>query len=161
MERLTSEYYIKQAIDLALQAQSEFDEVPVGALIVKEGVIISSAYNLRETQKSCTAHAEIIAIEKACKALGSWRLQDCQMYVTLEPCPMCAGAIVQSRMKSLYFGAYDPKSGACQSLYNLTQDSRLNHQVETIGGILESQCSEILTQFFQKKRQQNLAGASL
>lgn len=129
------------------------DEVPVGAVIVQNGGIISRGCNLRETCKDATAHAEIIAIRAACKALGTWRLDNCDMYVTLEPCPMCAGAIVAARIKRLFIGALDGKSGACVSLFNITNDSKLNHQVEIAYGILYDECSGILKDFFKGKRQ--------
>lgn len=128
------------------------DEVPVGVVIVKNDVIISRGHNARETMKSAIAHAEIAAIEEACRALGGWRLLDCDLYVTLEPCPMCAGAAVNARMKRIIFGAYDKKSGACGSVYNIACDERLNHRVEVIPGILEKECRELLQEFFKRKR---------
>ncbi|SEG02859.1 tRNA(adenine34) deaminase [Caloramator fervidus] len=131
------------------------DEVPVGAIIVKDGKIIARAHNLRETLKDATAHAEILAINEACRVLGGWRLIDCIMYVTLEPCPMCAGAIVNSRIKTLVFGASDPKSGACGSIYNIVNDERLNHRVEVIGGVLRQECGDILKNFFKNKRKRD------
>lgn len=128
------------------------DEVPVGAVIVKEGKIIAKGYNRKEKRGCSVYHAEIVAIMKACKKLKDWRLNDCDMYVTLEPCTMCAGAIVNSRISKLYFGAYDKKAGGVKSLYSITEDKRLNHRVEVFGGIMEDECSEILTSYFKNKR---------
>ncbi|SHE89288.1 tRNA(adenine34) deaminase [Caldanaerobius fijiensis DSM 17918] len=130
----------------------EMDEVPVGAVIVKDGCIVGRGYNQREMKKDATAHAEILAIQDANIRLGGWRLNDCDMYVTLEPCPMCAGAIVLARIKRLFIGAMDPKAGACGSLMNIVQDERLNHRVEVIKGIKAEECSALLKDFFRKKR---------
>ncbi len=149
--------HMATALNLASTASEHFDEVPVGAVITKNGKIIAQAHNLKETNRNCLDHAEILAIKQACLALGSWRLNDCEMYVTLEPCTMCAGAIVQSRLKALYYGAYDPKTGACKSLYQVTTDARLNHQVQTTGGILEQECGDLLKTFFKNKRTQKKA----
>lgn len=142
-------------MSLALQeARRAFilDEVPVGALIVKNGVVVSRGHNIRETIKSALGHAEINAIEEACKALGGWRLLNCDLYVTLEPCPMCAGAAVNARINRIIFGAYDQKSGACGSIYNIANDERLNHRIEVIPGMLEEECRELLQEFFKRKR---------
>lgn len=128
------------------------DEVPVGALIVKNGVVVSKGHNIRETIKSALGHAEINAIEEACIALGGWRLLDCDLYVTLEPCPMCTGAAVNARINRIIFGAFDKKSGACGSVYNIACDERLNHRIEVIPGILEEECKELLQEFFREKR---------
>lgn len=130
------------------------DEVPVGAVIVYKGGVIASAHNLRETSNSATAHAEILAIEKACSVLGTWKLTDCDLYVTLEPCIMCAGAIINARIRNLYFGAYDPKAGACGSVTDVFRLNELNHKVTVYAGIMEDECSEILKRFFQKKRRE-------
>ncbi len=130
----------------------EKDEVPVGAIIQKDGEIIARAHNLRETYQDATAHAELMAIRKACKVVGSWRLTGCSLYVTLEPCAMCAGAIVLSRLDKVVFGAHDPKSGACGSLLNIPEDERLNHRPEIISGVLAPECGEILKDFFRLKR---------
>lgn len=138
------------ALQMAKKAAKK-DEVPVGAVIVYNGKVIAKAYNLRETKRSPLAHAEIIAIEKAARRLGGWRLSGCTLYVTLEPCPMCAGAIVNSRIDEVVFGAYDPKAGACGSLYNLAE-GRLNHTPGVIGGVMETECSSILKQYFKAKR---------
>lgn len=140
---------------LALQ-QARFamekDDVPVGAVIVSGNRVISAGRNLREVKKSATAHAEIVAIEKACEILGTWYLTDCDLYVTLEPCIMCAGAIINARIRSLYFGAFDPKAGACGSVTDVFRLRQLNHQVTVYSGIMEDACSALLKEFFQKKR---------
>jgi tRNA(adenine34) deaminase len=136
------------------QARSAFDadEVPVGAVIVQHDRVIAAAHNQRETLTDPTAHAEIIAITQAAQSLQSWRLLDCVLYVTLEPCPMCAGAIVQARIPTVVYGAPDPKAGACDTLYRITNDARLNHQCTVLGGVLRTECSAILTEFFAAKR---------
>jgi tRNA(adenine34) deaminase len=139
-----------EAIALAKKAAKK-DEVPVGAVIVKDGRIIARGYNRRETRKSPLAHAEILAIGKAARRLGGWRLSGCTLYVTLEPCPMCAGAIVNARIDEVVFGAYDPKAGACGSLYNLTE-GKLNHTPRVIGGVLAGEASGLLKSYFQSKR---------
>lgn len=127
-------------------------EVPVGAVIVKDNKIIAAAYNMKESLRDTTAHAEILAIKKASETLEGWRLIDCDMYVTLEPCVMCSGAIVQSRLNKVIFGAYDKRFGACRSLYNILDNGQLNHTVEVIEGIMEEECSGLLSEFFKKKR---------
>ena len=127
-------------------------EVPVGAVIVHDGTIIGRGSNQIEMLQDPTAHAEMIALTAAAAHLGNRRLEKCTMYVTLEPCPMCAGAIVLSRIPLLIFGAYDPKAGACSSLYTITNDTRLNHRVHTIGGILEEECGSVLKDFFKLHR---------
>jgi tRNA(adenine34) deaminase len=127
-------------------------EVPVGAVIVRRGVVIGKGSNQIEMLQDPTAHAEMIALTAAASHLESRRLQECAMYVTLEPCPMCAGAIVLSRLPVLVFGAYDPKAGACSSLYTITNDIRLNHRVHTVGGVLEEKCGGILKEFFLAHR---------
>ncbi len=140
------------ALDEAHQAFGEA-EVPIGAVIVCEGRVIASAHNQREQLHDPTAHAEMIAITQAADALRSWRLEGCTLYVTLEPCAMCAGAIVQARIPQVVYGAVDPKAGAVDSLFQLLNDSRLNHRAEVIGGVLAEPCGRILTRFFQGKRQ--------
>jgi tRNA(adenine34) deaminase len=145
------ERYMKSAIDAAMIAKENGD-VPIGAVIVHQGQIIAKAYNQREQLKDPTAHAEIIALTQAAAALESWRLNGCTIYVTLEPCPMCAGALVLARVDRLVFGCDDPKAGAIKSLYNIVQDKRLNHRLEITSGILAEECSAILTDFFRKKR---------
>ena len=132
------------------------DEVPVGAVIVYDNKIIARGYNTREKEQSVLGHAEINAIRKACKKRGSWRLEDCDMYVTLEPCSMCSGAIIQSRIKNLYYGASDPKTGACGSVLNLFEND-FNHKVNVVGGIMEEPCSRIIKDFFKELRQKNIA----
>src|SRR5690554_257655 len=128
-------------------------DVPIGAVVVLDGEIIGRGHNQREAWNDPTAHAEILAIQDAAKHLGSWRLTNATLYVTLEPCPMCAGAIVNSRLKRLVFGAYDPKAGAVSSLMNLVQDRRLNHFVEVYDGICQSECAQLLQEFFQRLRE--------
>ena len=142
---------MKIALDEAKRAAG-IDEVPVGAVIVKDGIIISQAFNTRESSKDATAHAEITAIKKACEALGGWRLIGCEMYVTLEPCLMCSGAILQSRIEKLYIGAMDPKAGAAGSVINVFKDHWFHHKCEVFTGILQEECSSILKDFFKKKR---------
>lgn len=149
----TDKKFIKKALAEAAKAYAK-EEVPVGAIIVQNGKIIARAHNLRETKKSPTAHAEILAIEKAAKKLGGWRLLGCTIYVTLEPCPMCAGAIINARMTRVVFGAYDVKAGAFGSVFNLNNGG-LNHTVEVLGGVLREQCAEILGQYFREKRKEN------
>ena len=134
------------------QAAWEEEEVPVGAVIVSVGRVIASAHNMREQLNDPTAHAEMIAITQAAESVGSWRLNDCSLYVTLEPCPMCAGAILQSRIDRVIFGAPDPKGGGTRSLYQLLEDERLNHQAEVTEGILRRECGQILTDFFRYQR---------
>jgi tRNA(adenine34) deaminase len=140
------------AIAEAQRALAE-DEVPVGAVIVHNGRVVAAAHNQREQLRDPTAHAEMIAITQAAEAVGGWRLEGCTLYVTLEPCPMCAGAIIQARIPRVVYGAADPKAGAVRSLYELLGDKRLNHQAEVIAGILAAPCGELLSQFFQRQRQ--------
>ncbi len=143
--------YMRMALAEA-QAAAAQGEVPVGALVVCNDRVIAAAHNQRETLRDPTAHAEMIAITQAAESLGAWRLEGCTMYVTLEPCPMCAGAIVQSRVPRVVYGAIDPKAGAVESLYRLLADERLNHRPEVVGGILAEPCGEILTSFFRARR---------
>lgn len=156
MEHVT---YMQAAIEEAKKAQ-DLGEVPIGAVIVKDGEIIARGYNLRETSQLSNAHAEMIAIAQANEVVGSWRLEDCTLYVTLEPCPMCAGAIVQSRIPTVVFGAHDPKGGCCGTIYNLLDESKFNHRCELISGVLEEECGQLLSDFFrnlrQKKKQQRV-----
>src|SRR5205809_500663 len=144
---------MEMALDEARAAAAE-DEVPVGAVIVsaKQGVI-ARAHNQRERLLDPTAHAEMIAITQAAQAVRSWRLDNCLLYVTLEPCPMCAGAIVQARLPLVVYGAADPKAGACDTLYRITADPRLNHRAQVIGGVMAEACAAILSDFFAGKRQ--------
>ena len=147
-----SDRFMMEAIKQAKKAW-DIDEVPIGCVIVKNGKVIARAYNRRESTQQSIAHAEILAIQKACKKLNSWRLDGCDLYVTLEPCPMCAGAIINSRIDRVYFGAYDPKAGAFGSLLDLNTYG-LNHKPEIVGGILQDRCSLILKEYFQAKRQE-------
>lgn len=130
----------------------ENDEVPIGCIIVKDGIIIGKGHNQTEQLNDPTAHAEMIAITSACATLENKFLTGCTLYVTLEPCPMCAGAIVNSRVERIVFGAHDPKAGAAGTLYNITEDERLNHRAQTLGGVLDAECSTILKEYFKKKR---------
>ncbi|MBQ1942231.1 MAG: tRNA adenosine(34) deaminase TadA [Clostridia bacterium] len=145
------EKFMKAALKEAQKAALE-DEVPVGCVVVQNGKIIARGRNRREKTQCATRHAEMIAVEKACKKVGYWRLYGCTLYVTLEPCPMCAGALVNARVERLVFGAYDQKAGAAQTLYNIPSDERLNHRMEVVGGVLENPCKEILSEFFRNKR---------
>jgi len=126
--------------------------VPVGAIIVRDGVVLAAAHNGREQLRDPTAHAEMIAITQAAAAIGSWRLGQCTLYVTLEPCPMCAGAMLQARLSKLVYGADDPKAGAVKSIFQLLNDPRLNHQVDVETGVMAEQCGQVLTDFFKQKR---------
>ena len=148
------EKFMRVAIEAAKIAEDNGD-VPIGAVIVHQNQIIGKAYNQREQLKDPTAHAEIIALTQAAAFRQSWRLDGCTMYVTLEPCPMCAGALVLSRMDRLVYGCDDPKAGACKSLYNIVQDERLNHRLEVTSGVLADQCSKLLQDFFQRRRTEN------
>lgn len=145
------EKYMRQAIAQAKKAWL-LDEVPIGCVIVYDGKVIGRGYNRRNTDKSTLAHAEIIAIKKASKKLGDWRLEDCTMYVTLEPCQMCAGAIVQARVPRVVIGSMNPKAGCGGSILNLLEEERFNHQVEVERGVLEEECSSMLTNFFKELR---------
>ena len=127
-------------------------EVPVGAVVVKDGKIIARGYNRRESDQDPTAHAELIAMRRAAKKLGSWRLTGCTLYVTLEPCPMCAGVIINARVDRVVFGAYDDKAGCCTTLYRLPMDERFNHRAEIVGGVMEEECGRVLSEFFKSKR---------
>lgn len=145
------DHWMRLALDLAQQAFEE-GEVPVGAVIVCQGQVIGTGYNQREQLRDPTAHAEMIAITQAAESLGSWRLLDCALYCTLEPCPMCAGAIVQARLPLVVYGTTDPKAGACDSLYTITNDPRLNHRATVLNGVLMADCREILQAFFAHQR---------
>ena len=146
------EEFMREALKEAKKAYRKL-EIPVGAVIVKGGEIIAKAHNTKEEKKDTTKHAEILAIQKASKKLGTWRLNDCEMYVTLEPCPMCAGAIIQARLKKIYIGAVDEKTGACGSVLNLLEDYKFNHEVEVEREILKQECENILKKFFVELRQ--------
>lgn len=147
----TDEHFMNLALTEAIKAYED-GEVPVGAVIAHKGKVIGRAHNLRETLNDPTAHAEMLAITQAAEAVEQWRLEDCTLYVTLEPCPMCAGAIVNSRIPRVVFGATDPKAGACGSLFNLVQDARLNHRVELEAGLKQQEASELLKSFFREAR---------
>lgn len=148
---MNHKHYMTLALAQAEAALTE-DEVPVGAVIVREDTVLAAAHNGREQLRDPTAHAEMIAITQAAAALDSWRLEDCTLYVTLEPCPMCAGAILQARVSQVVYGAEDPKAGAVNSLFRLLDDARLNHRVEIQRGILAERCGKMLSDFFAQKR---------
>lgn len=145
------DYFMREALRQAQTAMAA-EEVPVGAVIAHDGRIIAAAHNQREMLRDPTAHAEMIAITQAAESLGSWRLEGCVLYVTLEPCPMCAGAILQARVPTVVYGATDPKAGAVASLYQLLSDTRLNHRCELVPGVLAEPCGTILTEFFRRQR---------
>ncbi|KWX79389.1 tRNA(adenine34) deaminase [Paenibacillus jilunlii] len=153
-ELAVHEYWMKEAIAEARKAEA-LGEVPIGAVVVRNGQIIGRGYNLRETTMDSTAHAEMVAIREASVLLGSWRLLDCHLYVTLEPCPMCAGAMVQSRVPLTVFGTPDPKAGCAGTLMNLLEEPRFNHRTEVIQGILQQECAELLTTFFRQLRKKS------
>lgn len=152
---MNPDFFMKEALKEARKA-SAVGEVPVGAVIERDGQIIGRGYNRMETTKDPTSHAELIAIKEAANALGGWRLTGCRMYVTMEPCAMCGGAIVLARLEKVFIGAKDPKAGACGSLMNIPQDERLNHFVEIETGILEQECQQITKDFFKTLRQKKL-----
>lgn len=148
---MTDEFFMQLALEEAKKAE-ELGEVPIGAIIVRNGEIIGRGYNRREIDRDPLAHAELLAIKEASQTLGGWRLLDTTLYVTLEPCPMCAGAIVQARISRVVFGTYDPKAGCAGTLMNLLQEPRFNHQVEITSSVCETECAEILKSFFKKLR---------
>lgn len=148
---MSDERYMQEAIKEAEKAWN-WDEVPIGAVIVHNGEIIAAGYNVRETSQTSLSHAELIAIAEANKKIGSWRLEECTLYVTLEPCPMCAGAIIQARIKRVVYGAADPKAGCAGTLMNLLTDARFNHQAELTSGVLEQECGDLLRNFFRELR---------
>ena len=145
------EKYMRMAIELA-KAAAEADEVPVGAVVVRRDEVIAAAANRKERDNSAISHAEILALAEASKACGNWYLDECEMYVTLEPCAMCTGAVVNCRLKAVYFGAYDPKGGCMGSVYDLIGDKKLNHRMTVVGGVLGEECGRLLTDFFRNKR---------
>ncbi len=149
------ERFMKMAIDLAKEG-ALIDEVPVGAVIVKNGEVIAKAHNHKEQENNAICHAEIVALSKATKTIGNWWLENCEMYVTLEPCPMCAGAMINSRIKALYFGAYDEKSGAAGSKINLFESGLFNHDIEVSGGYMRDECASLLSDFFKNKRSRRI-----
>lgn len=144
------DFFMKQAIKEAKKAFKK-NEVPVGCVLVQNDKIISKAYNIRNTKKNALYHAEVLAINKACKIIGDWRLEDCTLYVTIEPCAMCAGAILQSRIKKVVFGAFNPKAGCCGSVLNIL-DNNFNHKTEIVSGVLEQECEELIKLFFKNLR---------
>ncbi len=147
------EKFMRLAIKEALKAKLK-DEVPIGAVLVLDGKVIARAHNLMESRQKATAHAEILCIEKACKKLKSWRIEDATLFVTVEPCAMCAGAIVNARIKEVVFGAYEKKSGCALSKYPVLEDNGLNHSVGYIGGVLEDECALLLKEYFKQKRKE-------
>jgi tRNA(adenine34) deaminase len=152
LEIFPHEHFMRLALEQA-QAALEMDEVPVGAIIVRDQRVIGAAHNLCVQLRDATAHAEMLAITQAAESVGDWRLDNCTLYVTLEPCVMCAGAILQSRIPQLVFGALDPKAGAVSSMFKLLDDQRLNHQTQVVSsGIFAPQCGQLLSSFFQNKR---------
>ena len=151
MEKNFKKWFMKEALKEAKKAYKK-NEVPVGAVIVKDNKIIARAYNLKENKNDTTCHAEILAIKKASKKLDAWRLDDCEMYVTLEPCSMCAGALIQARVKKVYIGTMDYKTGACGSVLNLLEDYTFNHKVECEIGVMKEECEKILQDFFKQLR---------
>lgn len=153
---LDDQHYMRMAIDQAYIAEENGD-VPIGCVIVYEEKVIAKAYNQREQLHDPTAHAEIIALTQAAEFIGNWRLDGCTIYVTLEPCPMCAGALVLGRLDRLVYGTTDPKTGAVESLYNIVQDERLNHRLQVTAGVLKEDCRKQLQAFFQRRRQENAA----
>ena len=155
--RKSREYYMKEAIRQARKAEAS-EEVPIGCVIEREGKIIARGYNRRNTDHSVLKHAEITAIQKACRKLGDWRLEDCTLYVTLEPCQMCAGAIVQARIPRVVIGAMNPKAGSAGSVINLLQMREFNHQAEIEKGVMEEDCSALLSHFFAELRRKKAKG---
>ncbi|SHE89187.1 tRNA(adenine34) deaminase [Seinonella peptonophila] len=147
----SDEYYMDEAIQEAKKAEI-IDEVPIGAVVVYQGQIIGRGHNLRETSHDPTSHAEICAIRAAAEFMGDWRLEECDIYVTLEPCPMCAGAIIQARMRTCIYGTVDPKAGCVDTLFHLLTEERFNHQTEVVRGIRQQECAELLKLFFRKLR---------
>lgn len=150
------EFYMLEAIKEAKKAEAK-EEVPIGAVVVLNGEIIARAHNLRETKQNALAHAELLAIDQACQELGTWRLENASLYVTLEPCPMCAGAVILSRIGRVVYGAKDPKGGCAGTFMNLPEDERFNHRSEVVSGVLEKECGELLSSFFReiRKRKKN------
>ncbi len=145
------EKFMLEAIKEAKKAEKEA-EVPIGAVLVRDGVVIARAHNQKNKLSNTLKHAELMVIEKAMKKLNDWHLNNCDLFVTLEPCPMCAGACINARVRSVIFGAYDPKAGCCGTLYNLCEDARFNHRPLVKGGVCESECSSLLTNFFKNIR---------
>lgn len=161
IDPLLNEKFMKEAISEAKTAEHH-NEVPIGAVVVLNGEIIGRGHNLRETQQNALAHAELLAIDEACQKIGSWRLENAVLYVTLEPCPMCSGAIILSRIKKVVYGAKDPKGGCAGTFMNLPEDKRFNHQSEVVSGVLEKECGELLSNFFrgirERKKMEKMKG---
>lgn len=157
MKERPHDYWMERAIAEARRAESK-DEVPIGCVIVKDGRIIARGHNLRESRQDPSAHAEMVAIRKAARTLGSWRLLGCTLYVTLEPCTMCMGAVILARIPVVVFGCHDPKGGAAGSLYDLSDDPRLNHRVELVPRVREDECSRLLSSFFRSLRDRKRSG---
>lgn len=153
LKREEKDFFMREAIREAMKAET-MGEVPIGAVVVKDGEVIGRGHNLRESSKNATTHAEMLAIQEANKTLNNWRLENCQLYVTLEPCAMCSGAIILSRIEEVYYGPSDFKGGTAGTLMNLLEDKRFNHQAYVEGGILENECRELLTNFFSQLRDQ-------
>lgn len=149
---LEHEGYMRLALEEALKAAAE-GEIPIGAVIVYNNKVIAKAHNLRETWQDATAHAEIIAIRKACKELGRWRLTGCVLYVTVEPCPMCSGAVVNSRLDTVVYGCPDAKAGGAESIFNIIANPNLNHTAQVVSGVLEADCAKVMQDFFRKRRE--------
>lgn len=154
LTKVEKDFFMREAIKEA-KLSEEKAEVPIGAIVVLNGTIIGRGHNLRESSQDATAHAELVAIKKACQTIDSWRLEGAQLFATLEPCPMCSGAIQQSRIEEVYFGAWDKKAGACGSLVDLLHDERFNHWCYVEGDLLKEECADLLTEFFRdiRKRQ--------
>lgn len=148
---ISDEHFMRLALAEA-RAALEHEDVPIGAVVARDGIVIGRAHNQRELLQDPTAHAEILALTQAASAVGSWRLTGCNLYVTLEPCVMCAGALVLARVARLIYGATDPKAGACESLYRIAEDERLNHRIPVTKGILAEECGEVLRDFFRARR---------
>ncbi|GAB2536558.1 tRNA adenosine(34) deaminase TadA [Gracilibacillus alcaliphilus] len=157
---MTDQEYMLLALEEANKA-AVLGEVPIGAVIVHQEEVIATAFNLREKLQTTNSHAELLAIDKANQVLGSWRLEDCTLYVTLEPCPMCAGAILQARIPRIVYGAKDPKAGCAGSLLNLLEDDRFNHQAEVVPGVEAEACSQLLTDFFKRLREKKKAESNI
>ena len=149
-------YYMHLALEEARKA-AELGEIPIGAVLVQEDEVICSAHNMRETWQAATAHAEVIVIEEACKRLGRWRLSGCTLYVTVEPCPMCSGAIVNSRIERVVYGCPDVKAGGAESIFNIISNPNLNHCAEVVSGVCEEECAQVMKDFFRRRRQENKA----
>ncbi len=160
MQRASDLTWMAKALKLAQQAEDRA-EVPIGAVVVRNGIVVAKAFNRRETWPSPIAHAEVLALHRAAQKLGAWRLTDCELFVTLEPCIMCAGLLVQARIKRVIYGAKDPKGGGVESLYQITEDRRLNHQVEVTSGVMAKECQSLLQNFFKRRRLENKAKLTL